>query len=220
MGLTPRLAAVLSYIDPCEILADIGTDHGYLPIEAIKKGICKQAIAADINQGPVHTAIKNIAVAGLSSDINARLGGGLTPIQLAEIDHVTICGMGGMLIWRILSENKESMNKARHAKNLILQPQHDLEELRRNLHGAGFFIADEKLVREGQRFYTIIKTRYTGQNEQWTDKEYYLGKYFLQNKSEIFAQYLHQQKEKIEKYLANASATKLQQLEWIKGELS
>ena len=223
MGLlSPRLMGVLGLISPCHVLADIGSDHGYLPIQAVEDKHCQRAIAADINKGPVASANKNIAAAGLSSYIETRLGSGLTPILLEEIDAVAICGMGGMLIGHIILEDIE---KARRAKQLILQPQHDIDALRRLLHAHGFLITQEVLVQEKARFYVILKAHYTGHVPPWTNQEYFLGKHLQETlapqNDPVFLAYKAHQREKINRYvhLVNNPQEKKQlqqKLDWLR----
>ena len=159
-------------------MADIGTDHGYLPIEAVVQGFCKRAIACDIRPGPLSVAEANVRAAGLSDAIETRLGDGLKPVLLGEADSIVMSGMGGTLMWKIITDS--GGEKAKSAKRLILQPQHDIEGLRKNLHSAGFEIVDESLVCDS-RFYVILVACYTGAITKWTEKEYFLGKYIENN---------------------------------------
>ena len=214
--LSKRLSAVLHYIEG-DVLADIGTDHGYLPIEAVKAGKCKCAIACDVNKGPINTAKKNIQEAGLSHLIETRLGDGLKPIKQDEACCITISGMGGTLMYKIISAE---MGKAKNAKLLILQPQHDVEGLRRNLHVAGFGIYAETLVEEEAKFYIVLATRYVCLENvaPWTDKEYFMGKFLTKNQ-ELLRFYQHEQR-KINKYVdsisdLNQKAIVQKKLRWI-----
>jgi len=214
--LSPRLKSVLKYIQG-DVLADIGTDHGYLPIEAVKSGICKKVVACDVRPGPLQACKKNVNLAGLSKNIEIRLGDGLKPIE--KVDTIVISGMGGMLIWNIISRDIE---KAKVASRLVLQPQHDHEQLRRNLHKNGFEISHEELIKEGTRFYIILVTSYTGEITEWTDKEYFLGK--LIKETSVKQMYLAMQKEKISRYIHSishkqAKQTALSQIEWISQTL-
>ena len=169
--ISPRLQAVLECIEKCNVLADIGTDHAYLPIEAVKKNFCERAIACDINKGPLETAKKNILNAGLYEKIETRLGNGLEPISVNEADCITITGMGGMLIKDILQNAQHKIKKSK----IILSPQHDLEELRRFLYLNKYKIK-EKLVRDRERFYNVLIAHVTNEEQPWTDTEFFLGK--------------------------------------------
>jgi len=198
MALSLRLRAVLELARGCEILADIGTDHGFLPIEACSMEICEKAIACDINKGPLAVAKANIRAAGLSHRIETRLGDGLKPLCEKEADCIVISGMGGMRIWNILHTEP---GKARFAKKLVLGPQHNVPELRKNLHGMGFEILTEKLVYEDSRFYVILVTTYTGEIKSWTEQEYFLGKHLRD--SEDFMPYLRYHRSQIDGYIGS-----------------
>jgi len=219
MMLSKRLHTVLGQVGSCDVLADIGTDHAYLPIEACNANICKTAVACDVNQGPLQSAQANIKEAGHTGRIETRLGNGLEPLNKNEADCIVISGMGGMRIWDILQQDP---NKARYASKLILQPQHDLEALRRKLHSAGFEITDEKLVLEDARFYVILQAAYTGKITTWKNHEYFLGKFLTYEP--FFAQYLQYNHEKISRYIqsindCDAKQQAEQRMKWLEGEL-
>jgi len=196
MALSLRLQAALDLVGRSKVLADIGTDHAYLPIEAVRAGLCQKAIACDINKGPLEIAAANIQMVQLSDRIETRLGDGLAPINQNEADCVVISGMGGMRIWNILHTEPD---KAKFATKLILQPQHNLETLRRKLHSAGYDICTEKLIYEDSRFYVILLVNYTGNVSTWADQEYFFGKYITE--SPYFPQYLYYHKDKIARYI-------------------
>jgi tRNA (adenine22-N1)-methyltransferase len=141
-------------VTPGSRLADIGTDHAYLPIWLVAEGRCPAAIAADLRQGPLLAAQAHVCEAGLGGVICLRLSDGLKEIAPGEADTITITGMGGPLICRILADGRAV---ARSAKELILSPQSDVPEVRRFLLGHGFFITDETMVREDGKYYVIIK---------------------------------------------------------------
>ena len=216
--LTERLNVVLQMISGAHTMADIGTDHAYLPIEAIRMRLCKNAIACDVNTGPLEIAAANIRGAGFNSVIETRLGNGLMPIALGEADCITICGMGGALIIKILDQEPE---KARCAKKIILQPQHNKEELRRYLHSTGFYF-EEVLAVENSRFYTIIFATHTGEAYTHTCAEYFLGQI---EPGPNFTKYLHHQHEKISRYIQQITDISTrdkvaEKLRWIKERLS
>ncbi len=124
------LQAAADLVPVCESMADIGTDHGYLPIYLVQEGRAKRAIACDVNDGPLTRAREDVSSSGLSRQIGLRLGGGLAPLGKGEVDGVTICGMGGLLMRDILVENEE---KAQALSWLVLQPQGHVAELRQFL---------------------------------------------------------------------------------------
>ena len=146
--LPPRLKTIFEFIPPCEFLADIGCDHGFIPIEAVNKGIAKHAAACDISEPSLMKADKNIRFSGLSEKIESRLGGGLAPLGCLEADVIIIAGMGGQLIADILYEGFEKIGSAK----LIWQPMTNIHELRRRLTDGGFKIT----AKEDRRIYTVI----------------------------------------------------------------
>jgi tRNA (adenine22-N1)-methyltransferase len=153
MNLSPRLKKIVDLVPKNSIVADIGTDHGYVPKHLVDEGISKLVIATDISKGSLQKTIDYIREENLQEDIHTRLGDGLDPILPFEVDTVIIAGMGGILISEILAS---SMFKAKSINTLILQPMVGSEELRRFLHASGFLILDEELVKEGDKYYEII----------------------------------------------------------------
>jgi len=225
-ALSPRLQAVLSFCRSlhtpgCGVLADIGTDHAYLPITAVRLGVCEKAIACDLHPGPLAIAEGNIRDAGLAAQIQTRLGNGLAPLAPGESDCITIAGMGGMRIWGIVLEG---MEQARAARRLILQPQHDIQLLRKNLHNAGFEIEDELLAHEAvggkEHFYVVLAAKYTGEVNAWSEREYFLGRFLIKNAGDDFRAYLASEHKKIAKYISSikdeaALQDAKKRLEWL-----
>ncbi|MFZ7119888.1 MAG: tRNA (adenine(22)-N(1))-methyltransferase [Eubacteriaceae bacterium] len=153
MQLTPRLKGIVRHISKCSKVADIGTDHAFIPIYLVENNITKQIIATDINDGPLEIAQNQIMSHGYIQYIKTLKGNGLEPIKGYEIENIIIAGMGGILISEIINENKETANKA---EKLILQPMVAQAELRKYLINNGFKIIDEDLEKEDRRIYQII----------------------------------------------------------------
>lgn len=121
--LSKRLEQVASMVTKGNIIADIGTDHGYVPIYLVEKGICPKAYAMDINQGPIESAIKNIENYGLSEKIQAIKSNGLEKLEPEKADTIIIAGMGGELIVNILENGLAKLeNCSRPVKELVLSP--------------------------------------------------------------------------------------------------
>ena len=156
MKLTNRLQAAADLVPVCESMADIGTDHGYLPIYLVQEGRARRAIACDVNEGPLTRAREDVITSGLSRQISLRLGGGLSPLAKDEVDGVTICGMGGLLVRDILAENEE---KAQGLSWLVLQPQGHVAELRYFLSRHHFRIEKEVLSLDGGQLYELMLVR-------------------------------------------------------------
>lgn len=182
-----RLNSIIELIDSCEKLADIGTDHGYIPVEVIKRKLAKKSIASDVNKGPLEKAIENIKKNNLQNYIEARLGSGLSVLEKEdEVDQVVIAGMGGHLIIELLNESKEIAQNTR----LILQPMQAVDELRKFLYENGYDIKIEKIVEEGKKLYEIIVCEFTGE------------KIFLEN-YEVTEKMIRQNPDIIKKFLDN-----------------
>lgn len=171
MKLTPRLLTIAKQVKQGAKVADVGTDHGYIPIWLVENGICDRVIASDINEGPTDNARKAIAAEGYTGQIEARLGGGLMPYEMGEVDTVIIAGMGGLLIADILSERPEMTASV---NTFILQPMQAQKELRKWLHEHDFYIKSEHLSREGNRIYEILVVEHGPQNVE-DDLRYEIG---------------------------------------------
>ena len=130
LELTPRLRLLADWVPPGARLADVGTDHAYLPVWLVQNGVCPAAIAADLRPGPLEAARRHVAAAGLEDRISLRLGDGLAPVFPGEADDIVIAGMGGETIAAILSA-ADWLADAR--LRLVLQPMSRAEETRRGL---------------------------------------------------------------------------------------
>ncbi|NMA85718.1 MAG: SAM-dependent methyltransferase, partial [Tissierellia bacterium] len=153
MNLSNRLKKIADFVPNNSIVADIGCDHGYIPIYLIKNNISKKVIAVDISENSIEKTIENVKNNNLEEDIEIRIGDGLDKILPFEIDTVIIAGMGGLLIRDILDKDKVKTNTI---SNFILQPNIASKELREYLYENNFEIIDEELVKEGDKFYEII----------------------------------------------------------------
>ena len=171
-NLNPRLFKIASLLKPCRCLADIGTDHGYIPIYALSKGLCEKAIASDINSGPLARAKEHAEQMGLEDKIDLRLGGGLSTLEEGEADTIVIAGMGGLLIAEILENSPEIV---KGAITLILQPMTAQAELREYLSRGGYTLEKEFLVAEEEKLYNIFMIKVGGETH-YTPKELLLGK--------------------------------------------
>lgn len=171
--LSPRLYAVANFVRADSTVADVGTDHAYLPIYLVRTKKALSAIASDINEGPYLRAKKNVEAAGLSEKISTLCTAGLCGIEKFAPTDVLICGMGGELIASILSDAPWTKNER---IRLILQPMTHSEILRAFLIENGYSIIGEALAKE-EKIYQIICAEYTGiADETYTDAELLFGK--------------------------------------------
>lgn len=162
MELSLRLQTICNMIDSCKTIADIGTDHGYIPIYLIKNKICESAIACDINKGPLEKAKENIKLENLEDKISLRLGSGFDKLTSGEANVAIIAGMGGHLIKDLIESGMEVFKALDY---LILQPVQNPDVLRKYIYDSGFEVIKEELCIDEKIFYEIIKIRYVNENE-------------------------------------------------------
>lgn len=195
MKLTNRLLKIASLVSRNKRLADIGTDHGYIPLYLLNKRIIDVAILADINEGPLENARSEVKKNGLDDKVDLRLGSGIEVLKKGEVDEIIIAGMGGILIGELLEANKDVSHSV---DKLILQPMQAQEKLRQYLLNNGYEILDECLEKEDFRFYEIIVAKYSGKNIQIDDNIYYeVGKKLIENKDKLLPEFIDN---KIKKY--------------------
>ena len=141
MELSKRLNTIASFVTEGCCAADIGTDHGYIPIYLVRQGICPRAFAMDINAGPLERAKQHIAEMGAADRISCLLSDGLDQLPEKDVDSVIIAGMGGDLIVKILDQDQDKLKEVRE---LIVSPQSHPERVRRWLHDHNFRILEEE----------------------------------------------------------------------------
>lgn len=173
LELGERLATCAEFVREGKISADIGTDHAYLPVYLVQKGIVPAAYASDINEEPVNSARKSIARYGLDEKIIAFTGDGLEKIPPDEVDDIIIAGMGGDNIAAILGE-AEWLKNPRY--RLILQPMSRASRLREFLFREGFAILSEKAICEADRIYTVICAEYSEISVEYAEYDIYAGR--------------------------------------------
>ena len=189
-------------------LADVGTDHAYLPVYLVSEGKIPCALAMDINEGPLARAREHIAAFGLEDKIAARQSDGLHELRAGEADSVSVCGMGGALTIRILEEGLQVLESV---PELVLQPQSEIFRVRLWLCGHGFEIDNEEMVLEDGKYYPIIHCVHAsaGEKQQLADTEIHYGPVLLRKKHPVlrqFLQYEQEVQEKILEQLAHAGA--------------
>lgn len=154
--LSSRLATVASFLPAEAVLADIGSDHAYLPVYALQRGLISRAIAGEVVQGPFESAVKTVRQNGLASAVEVRLGDGLAVVSPEDgVTAVTICGMGGELIAQILDRGVSS-GHLKGDEVLVLQPNVAEHLVREWLVSNGYAISQETIVEDHHRLYEII----------------------------------------------------------------
>lgn len=152
--LSDRLQAVTAMVTRGNRVCDIGCDHGFVPIYLLQQGISPGALAMDVREGPLGQARVHIRAYGLEAFIETRLSDGLAAFRKGEADTLICAGMGGKLMMRILSEAEE---KAASFRELILQPQSEIQQFRSFLRGQGYLLTDENMIEEDGKFYPMMK---------------------------------------------------------------
>lgn len=171
MELTPRLQVIADQVPEGARFADIGTDHGYLPVWLLLQGRIDRAIAADLRSGPLDRARETARQYSVTERMDLRLCDGLADIQPEEVDVIAIAGMGGETIAAIL----ENAPWTKEGKLLLLQPMTAFPELRSWLQTHGYVIENEKIAREGKRLYSILSVR-GGEMPALTPAELWAGR--------------------------------------------
>lgn len=152
--LSKRLEMVASFVPEASIVADIGSDHAYLPCYLVQNGIIQHAIAGEVAKGPYESAVKNVSKEGFEQQITVRLANGLSAIEDSDdVDTVTIAGMGGTLIATILTEGS---NRLQNVKRIIAQPNIHAIAIREWAVKNEWRIIDERILKEDGKIYEII----------------------------------------------------------------
>ena len=187
MQLSQRLSSVASMVTAGNCLADVGTDHGYVPIYLYERQIIPRAIAMDINKGPLERARLHIAEYGYQKAIETRLSDGMAALKPGEADSVVIAGMGGPLMIKILSAYPEVTASL---KELVLQPQSEISEVRIWLYEQGYEIVEEHMVFEDGKYYPMFKAVKNPNVDKLTDLEYKYGKLSVLKEKDVLKAFI------------------------------
>lgn len=152
--LSERLRTVASMVTRGMRVCDVGCDHGFVSVWLVEQKISPGVLAMDVREGPLAAARRHVAERGLESSIETRLSDGLHNYKIGEADSLVCAGMGGRLMTRILGEEKAKTDSFRE---LVLQPQSELEQFRRWLREHGYRITAEKMVEEDGKFYPMMR---------------------------------------------------------------
>lgn len=154
--LSKRMQSVADMIQPCDAVGDIGCDHAFVSIYLVEQHRAKRVIASDVRRGPIAIAKRNIEAMNLSDQIEIRMGDGLDTIVPDEVNAVVLAGMGGMLMIDILERGEEVVTRC---DQLVLQPQSDIEKVRRYLAEKGYHLADEQMLIDAGKYYNLLDVR-------------------------------------------------------------
>lgn len=186
--LSKRLLAAAEMVTKGNIVADIGCDHAYTSIYLCQAEIAPRVIAMDVNKGPLEGAKVHVEEAQLTEKIELRLSDGLQRLAPGEADTVLLCGMGGLLMIKILSDYPLATGSL---KELILQPQSEIGEVRHFLHRQGYRITKEHMLKEDGKFYVMMRAEPCKEPHTYeTECDYYYGKLLLEEKNEVLQEFL------------------------------
>lgn len=207
LEISSRLSQVAHMVSAGKRLADVGTDHGYIPVYLVKNQIIPSALAMDLRSGPLERAKEHVAQYQLQEKIECRLSDGFANCSADEFDCAVIAGMGGELMIHILDAKKEIMDAN---KEFILQPQSEIDKVRRYVHSRGYKIEAEEFLFDGGKYYTIMKILPGKQKFQY-EYEYQYGQFCICQKNLILKEYLLKQQESLKEiciHLQNTDGTK------------
>ncbi|MSS07515.1 SAM-dependent methyltransferase [Clostridium sp. WB02_MRS01] len=223
MKLSRRLETIASFVPEGSTVADIGTDHGYIPIHLVQEGKAKHAIAMDVRKGPLLRAQAHIHEAGLEAHVEVRLSDGLLKLEQNEADCVVIAGMGGELIIHILEEGRGLWEGISH---WVLSPHSELDKVRRFLEEQEFFIERETMIKEEGKFYTVMGINRTNKAGEKDNREisYRYGRSLLESKDPVLKEYLKKEEEQLEQIMRGLSESQteaaVRRIEELKLELA
>ena len=154
MLLSDKMRAVAGLVQPCKSIADIGCDHGYVAMELVRSKVCRHVIAMDVNSGPLDRARHNIADFCMQDYIETRLSDGVSALREGEAEGIICAGMGGKLVISILEQGKKLIGEM---KQVILQPQSELSEVRGYLREKGYLVEKEDIIYEDGKYYPMMR---------------------------------------------------------------
>lgn len=153
MELSKRLTAVARHVPVGAAVADIGTDHAYLPVYLVRQGISARVVAGDINRKPFEGALITVRDSGLEKYIDLRMGDGLQILKPGEVSVLVVAGMGGKTVCAIF---EQGLSVLQQVQRLIIQPMRDIPMVRRWLADNGWRLVDEDMVAEDGHYYVIM----------------------------------------------------------------
>lgn len=209
--LSKRLTEVASLVPTGSRLADIGSDHAYLPVHLLVQGKICAAIAGEINDGPLQSTKNQVEKLGLDSVVDVRKGDGLEVIENGEVDVISIAGMGGALICHILDEGLDKLYKV---QRLILQPNVASHFVRQWLIDHEWELKHESIVEEDGKYYEVLMAEpgmaqraYEGLDEQGKERAVLMGPLLLQEKTAAFIEKWQGEIEKRNKIVSSLQHT-------------
>lgn len=189
MDISSRLMKIVEMVPVCDTVADIGTDHGYVLIELLKRKKIRKGIASDNKEMPLEKARRNAAAENVMHLMDFRLGSGFETMKTGEANGAVIAGMGGILISELLESAAEVI---RELDFILLQPAQNPEILRKYLYEHHYEVIEEELVREDRRYYEYLMVKYDPVQSQLLSNhlDYVVGDLLLRKKHPLLKEYL------------------------------
>lgn len=203
--LSTRLETVLQLLLPCAVLADVGTDHGLLPVSAVRRRIAERAIAVDLHAAPLDAARRHIERMGVADRVTLVQGDGLRPLQGRAVDAVVLAGVSGALMVRLCNAAPQVLATVAH---LIIQPNQDAPMVRAWALGHGWHLRDERMIEQRGRFFTICAfAKGSGADPAyglagWTQEELcWIGPQFLWRKDAVALRWCEKQRARLDRWV-------------------
>lgn len=203
--LSERLTRVAEHVPQGAVVADIGSDHAYLPCYLVLNGVVDKAVAGEVVKGPYESAQQQVRQEGLTEQIQVRLASGLEAIHVEDrITAVTIAGMGGPLICSILEQGKE---KLAEVERLILQPNVHAKSIRDWAAANNWTIIEEEIIKENEKIYEILVLEKTASPVLWTPQQLLMGPELLKDQTPIFREKWTRESDQWKKIVASMEST-------------
>lgn len=187
MELSKRLQAVAGLVTEGASVADIGTDHGYIPIYLAENKISSKLLAMDVNKGPLERAMIHIKASHLEHIIETRLSDGFAALNEGEVDTIIAAGMGGGLVIKIMTDHPAITDSI---QCFILQPQSEIQKVREFLYKNDFCVIEEDMIEEDGKYYPMMKVVHEKEHEVYAEEEFIYGKHLLRSAHPILKDFL------------------------------
>lgn len=184
--LSARLKAIADLVEPCEVLADIGSDHGYLPLELLKNGTIQSAVLSELRPKPLASAQSHFLAENLSDQAEFVLSDGLASVT-GDLDAIVIAGMGFETIIGIIERD---LKRFKAIPQIILQSNTRVEAVRRFMHRNGFNLQAESFVQDRRHSYTVLKYAHQEHTDPLSETELLFGPYLIQSMNPDYRHHL------------------------------
>ncbi len=207
LNLSQRLLALARLVPRGARVADIGTDHAFLPCYLVKEGIASFVIGVDVHEGPYQAACRTVKAYNVAEQVEIRRGNGMTVLQPGEVDVVIIAGMGGSTSRDILEKSPRVVEKL---KKMIFQPMNGAEVVRRWLAEHGWVITGEDIIYEDKRFFVVIAVE-KGEQTPLTEEEITYGPLLIKQKHPLLEEVLQKDVEAMQEILKQLAKSQNQE---------